>query len=60
MKVQQFIKELEKLEPEALVMVATIDDNGDTQMVEANNASNTEKLPFIPYWPSQFTRRNNA
>ena len=36
MKVQQFIKELEKLEPEALVMVATIDDNGDTQMVEAN------------------------
>lgn len=35
MKVKQFIKLLEKLEPEALVMVSTIDDNGDIQMVEA-------------------------
>lgn len=35
MKVKQFIKELQKLEPEAMVLVATVDDNGDTEMVEA-------------------------
>ena len=36
MKVKQFIRELDKLNPEALVMVQTIDDNGDVQMVEAD------------------------
>ena len=35
MKVKHFIKELQALDPEAIVMIATIDDNGDTQMVEA-------------------------
>ena len=35
MKVKQVMKILEKCEPEALVMVGVIDDNGNAQMVEA-------------------------
>lgn len=36
MKVKELIKQLEtKVDSEAIVMVATIDDDGNTEMVEA-------------------------
>ena len=35
MTIKQFIRQLEQCQPDALVMVQTIDDNGNIQMVEA-------------------------
>lgn len=39
MTVKKFIAVLEKLDPEAMVMVGVTDDNGDVAMVEASVAA---------------------